>query len=144
MRTKLPCLQEHSGRLGWWTPKTNPTKHKEHSDTRYTTAEEFLPDSKCMTTSGAGLSAPQTQDYQVPQNSQCTQTQSFDVPDRYADQIHLRREWEEKMEKLNEKYRLDYFSYSELDSESAGDRTIDMTTSMKHSSDQLQTKTQKF
>ena len=45
------------------------------------------------------------------------QMQSFDVPHRYAEQIHLRREWEEKMEKLNEKYGLDYFLDSELDSE---------------------------
>ena len=58
-----------------------------------------------------------TQDYKVPQNPQPTWTQSFDVPDRYTEQIHLRREWEEKMERLNEKYGLDYFSDSELDSE---------------------------
>ena len=45
-----------------------------------------------------------TQDYQVPQNHQPTQTQSFNVPDRYAEQMHVRREWEEKMERLNEKY----------------------------------------
>ena len=58
-----------------------------------------------------------TQDYQVPQNHQPNQTQSFNVPDRYAEQMHVRREWEEKMERLNEKYGLDYFSDSELDSE---------------------------
>ena len=58
------------------------------------------------------------QDYQVPQNPQPTQTQSFDVPDRYEEQICLRRDWEEKMERLNKKYGLDYFSDSELDSES--------------------------
>ena len=58
-----------------------------------------------------------TQDYQVPQNPQPTQTQSFAVLDRYAEQIHLRREWEEKMERLNEMYGIDYFSDSELDSE---------------------------
>ena len=58
------------------------------------------------------------QDYQIPQNPQLTQTQSFNVPDRYEEQIHLRRESEEKMEKLNEKYGLDYLSDSELDSES--------------------------
>ena len=44
--------------------------------------------------------------------------ESFDTPERYAEQIHLRREWEEKIEKLNKKYGLDYFSDSELDSES--------------------------
>ena len=60
-----------------------------------------------MTTSGSGLP--------VPQNFQCIQTQSFDVLDRYVEQICLRREWEEKIEKLNEKHGLDYFSDSELD-----------------------------
>ena len=58
-----------------------------------------------------------TQDYQILQNLQPSWTQSFDVPDRYAQQIHLRREWEEKMEKLNKKYGLDCFSDSNLDSE---------------------------
>ena len=53
----------------------------------------------------------------MPQNFQCTQTQSFDIPDRYAEQICLRREWEEKMEKHNEKYGLDCFSDPELDSD---------------------------
>ena len=32
-----------------------------------------------------------TKDYHVPQN-QPTQTSSFDVPDQYAEQIHLRKE----------------------------------------------------
>ena len=43
---------------------------------------------------------------------------SFDVPDPYAQHICLRREWEKKMEQLNDKYGLDCFSDSELDSES--------------------------
>ena len=62
------------------------------------------------------LSTPKTTRY--PQNPQPTQTQSFNVLDRYAEQIHLRREWEEKMERLNEKYGLNSFSDSELGSES--------------------------
>ena len=33
------------------------------------------------------------------------------------EEIHLRRELEEKMEKLNEKYGIDYFSDLELDSD---------------------------
>ena len=33
------------------------------------------------------------------------------------EQIKLKREWEEKIEGLNEKYNLDSFSSSELDSE---------------------------
>ena len=57
-----------------------------------------------------------TQDYQIPQNPQPTQTQSFNVPDRYVEQICLRKELEEKMERLNEKLGLHYFSDSELDS----------------------------
>ena len=32
--------------------------------------------------------------------------------------MRLHREWEEKMERLNDKYGLGYFSDSELDSES--------------------------
>ena len=43
--------------------------------------------------------------------------QSFDVPDRYSEQIRLRREWDEKMECLNEKYGLDYYSSSESNSD---------------------------
>ena len=43
---------------------------------------------------------------------------SLDVPDQYAEQICLRKEWEKKMEQLNVKYGLDFFSDSELDSES--------------------------
>ena len=54
----------------------------------------------------------------TPQDPQSTQTQSFDIPDKYMGQICLRREWEKKMERLNEKYNLDCFLSSELDSES--------------------------
>ena len=43
-----------------------------------------------------------------PQNIQ--HPQSYDVPHRYLEQIILRREWDEKMECLNEKYNLDYYS----------------------------------
>ena len=46
------------------------------------------------------------------------QSKSIAVPDRYSEQIRLCREWEEKTERLNEKYNLDCFSSSELDSES--------------------------
>ena len=59
---------------------------------------------------------PETQNFQHSplQNSQ----QSFDVPDRYAKQIKLQNEWEERIERLNEKYNLDYYSSSESDSDS--------------------------
>ena len=43
--------------------------------------------------------------------------QTYDVPDWYSEQIRLRREWDEKMEHLNEKYNLDYYSTSESDSD---------------------------
>ena len=46
------------------------------------------------------------------------QSNVFDVPDRYSEQVRFHRQWEEKMERLNEKYGLDCFSSSELDSES--------------------------
>ena len=63
---------------------------------------------------------PQTRNTHCPQpqNFQHSQSQTFDVPDRYSDQIRLHKEWEEKMEKLNDKYGLDYFSDSKLDSKS--------------------------
>ena len=50
---------------------------------------------------------------QCPQNN----SKAFDVPDRYSEQMRLCREWEEKMERLNEKYKFDCFSSSDLDSE---------------------------
>ena len=57
------------------------------------------------------------QNTQHPQLQNTQHPQSFDVPDRYSEQIRLRREWEEKMEHLNEKYNLDYYSSSESDSD---------------------------
>ena len=45
----------------------------------------------------------------TPQDPQPTQTQSFNVPEKYVEQICLRRELEKKMERLNEKYNLDCF-----------------------------------
>ena len=62
---------------------------------------------------------PRNQCPQYTQHSQSQNTQhpqSFDVPERYSEQIRLRSEWEEKMECLNEKYNLDYYSSSEPDS----------------------------
>ena len=59
---------------------------------------------------------------QYPQNTQQLQSQntqhlqSFDVPNRYSEQIRLRRQWEEKMECLSEKYNLEYYSSLEPDS----------------------------
>ena len=49
-----------------------------------------------------------------PQNS----WQSFDILNRYSEQIRLQKEWEEKIERLNEKYNLDYYSSLESDSDS--------------------------
>ena len=63
-----------------------------------------------------------------PQNAQHHQT--FDIPDRYAEQIRLRREWDEKMEFLNEKYGLDYYSSSESDSDVEPEHKYD--TSYEH------------
>ena len=54
---------------------------------------------------------PQAQNPQQPQNFQCSQ--SLAIPDCYAEQIHLRKEWDEKMERLNDKYGLDYYLSSE-------------------------------
>ena len=70
-----------------------------------------------MTTSGSGLSVPS--DPKLPSATKFpVHPQPFDIPDIYVEQICLRREWEGKMEKLNEKYGLDYISDLELDSKS--------------------------
>ena len=49
-----------------------------------------------------------------PRNPQHPQT--YDIPDQYSEQIRLSREWDEKMECLNDKYNLDYYSSSESNS----------------------------
>ena len=56
---------------------------------------------------------PQNTQHPQPQNAQ--HPQSFDVPARYSEQIRLRRECEERIECLNEKYNLDYYSSLESD-----------------------------
>ena len=43
---------------------------------------------------------------------------AYDIPDRFSQQLKLQREWNEKMEQLNNKYNLDYYSNSDSDSES--------------------------
>ena len=58
------------------------------------------------------------QNYQVMQNPQPAQT-LLNAPDRYMEQGHLQEEeWKKRLEELNEKYGLDFFSDSELDSKS--------------------------
>ena len=104
-------------KTGMVSTKNNFNRAPKHPNTRCTTTEEFFSDPQYTTTPGSGLPAHPDPRLPVPQNFQHTHTQSFDVLDRYVEQIHLRKEWEEKMEKLNEKYGLDYFSDSELDSE---------------------------
>ena len=49
-----------------------------------------------------------------PQNPQYPQT--YYIPDKYLQHISLQKEWNEKMECLNKKYHLDYYSCSESDS----------------------------
>ena len=39
--------------------------------------------------------------------------QSFDIPDHPTEQIHLRKEWDEKMKRLDDKYGPDYYFSSE-------------------------------
>ena len=77
-------------------------------------------------------SCPQPQYLQCPQPQLEDNQQSFDIPDRYVEQIRLRGEWEEKIERLNEKYNIDCFSSSELDSETDSDSDyLYMITNMK-------------
>ena len=80
--------------------------------------------------------------YKLPQ-SQHSQI-SFDVSDQYVEQICLRREWEKKMEQLNHKFQtLLHLTLSPVLSQMK-ERTIYRNKSMKHSFNQLQTRTQKF
>ena len=62
------------------------------------------------------ISTPKT--HQAMQNPQPAQT-LLNALDKYMEQAcHQEEEWKNRMEKLNEKYRLDCFSNSELHSES--------------------------
>ena len=42
---------------------------------------------------------------------------AYGIPDRFAQQLKLGKEWNEKMECLNDRYNLDYYSSSESDFE---------------------------
>ena len=42
---------------------------------------------------------------------------SYDIPDMFSQQLKLEREWNDRMEHLNDKYSLDYYSSSESNSE---------------------------
>ena len=68
------------------------------------------------------LQHPQSQSSQHAEKLSASQPQNnkklFDIPDKYAEQIRLWREWEEKIDRLNKKYHLDCFSSSKLESES--------------------------
>ena len=114
MGTKLSHLQKHRKRLGWQTSKAIPANQQKHSNTRYT-AEEYLTNTKHKAKSGSEPSVHSRLSDTT--NPQSTQTLSFNVLDRYTEQICIRRQWEEKMERLNEKYGLNCFSDSKLDSE---------------------------
>ena len=50
-----------------------------------------------------------------PQSPCCQHT--YDIPDRFSQQIKLEKEWNEKMECLKSKYNLDYYSSSKSDSD---------------------------
>ena len=64
------------------------------------------------------LNIQHPQNHQGLQNPQPTQT-LLNTLDKYMEQAHLQEEeWNKKMERLNEKYGLDFFSNLELDSES--------------------------
>ena len=61
------------------------------------------------------MQCPQDPKLPKPQNFQRSRSQTFDIPDS---QLKLFREWEEELERLNNKYGLDCFSNSEIDLES--------------------------
>ena len=41
----------------------------------------------------------------------------YDIPERFSHQYKLEKEWNERMEHLNDKYNLDYYSSSEFEFE---------------------------
>ena len=43
---------------------------------------------------------------------------TYDILDRFCQQYKLEKEWNERMDCLNDKYNLDYYSSSKSDSES--------------------------
>ena len=93
--------------------KNAPPKHATAPATKHSAP----PAAKCSTTPGPNTQHPQSQHTQHPQPQNNQNSQLFDVPNRYAEQIKLRKEWEERIEMLNEKYKLDYYSSSESDSD---------------------------
>ena len=82
--------EEHPGTV---SIKSNSTNWQKHAN-KYT-AEILIPKPRYQACPDTKLQ--HNKGNQVPQN-QSTWTQSFKVLDQYAEQICLRREWEEKME----------------------------------------------
>ena len=52
------------------------------------------------------------------QNPKVRQPKTLSLNDKYPSQAKAKQQWEEEMERLNEKYNLNYFLSSELDLES--------------------------
>ena len=52
------------------------------------------------------------------QKPQARWPKTLSLNDKYPNKTRAKQQWEEEMERLNEKYNLDCFSSSELDSES--------------------------
>ena len=98
-----------------WGPHCPTNKNKEEHKEDWDDDMQNQPrmHTKICSTASHGTSAPQQQNNQHfesqnfqhthPQNSQ----QSFDAPNRYAEKIELRKEWEERIKRLKEKYNLD-------------------------------------
>ena len=85
----------------------NEEEHEEDLDVNMQTQSRMCPqNTQCP--------QPQNPQHPQPQNSQ----QSFDIWNRYAEQIKLRKEWVERIKRLNKKYNLDYYSSSGSDSDS--------------------------
>ena len=78
----------------------NEEEHEEDRDNNEQNQPRMCPP-KIFRPQTQNLQHPQPQNVQHPQlqNSQ----QSFEVPNRYAEQIKLREEWEERINRLNKK-----------------------------------------
>ena len=99
----------------------NEEEHKEDWDSNDQREQPRMHPQSSQCPQLQNVQQPQPQNAQNPQPQNIHNSQSFDVPDRYDEQTKLRKEWEERIERFNEKYSLDYYSSSESDIDSEPD-----------------------
>ena len=117
----IVALKQIKEKCGWGPNCPICKKYRKGLGWSFTRSKCSVPQQNILYTQTQGtqqpsqkkFQCPQPQNLQQPQNFQCSQSQSFDIPNLYTEQICQRKEWEEKMERLHDKYGLDYYSSSE-------------------------------